>query len=121
MTTTTSEPVDIARLATAIQTRDADGGAAWYAGDATLTLLDRDHPPASPIVYRGIDAITEYYRDICGRNMEHEVRDAVANEDVLAFAQHCRYPDGTAVLCVTVAETRDGKIQSQTGVQVWDG
>jgi hypothetical protein len=108
-------------LRTAIEARDADGVLAWYDEDATLTMLDRDHPPSSPAVYRGLRAIGAYYEDICGRNIDHQVRDAVATEDGLAFTQHCRYPDGTAVLCATVARTRQGKIHRQTAVQVWDG
>jgi ketosteroid isomerase-like protein len=117
--TTTSAP-DISGLSTAIVARDADGVVAWYADDATLTVLDRDHPPSAPAVYRGLDAIRAYYQDICGRNIQHEVRDAVATMTGFAFTQHCRYPDGAAVLCATVAATRNGKIEHQTAVQVWD-
>jgi ketosteroid isomerase-like protein len=116
----TSAAVDIGALRTAIEARDADGVAAWYAPDATLTILDRDHPPAAPVVHRGLDAIRAYYQDICGRNVNHEVRDAIATPEGFAFTQHCSYPDGTAVLCATVARTQDGKIRSQTAVQVWD-
>jgi hypothetical protein len=116
----TSAGVDIDALRTAIEARDADGIAAWYAPDAALTILDRDHPPAAPAVHLGVDAIRAYYQEICGRNVSHEVRDAVASPGGFAFTQHCRYPDGTAVLCATVARTQDGKIHSQTAVQVWD-
>jgi len=105
---------------TAIEARDTDGILAWYADDATLTILDRDHPPAAPTVYSGLDAIRGYFADVCGRNIRHEVRDIVATADGLAFTQHCAYPDGTAVVCVTVARTSGGRIQSQTAVQVWD-
>ncbi|HEV8173081.1 MAG TPA: nuclear transport factor 2 family protein [Actinoplanes sp.] len=118
--TTTQNASDISSLRRAIEARDADGVLAWYADDATLTLLDRDHPPAAPLVFSGTEQIGAYYRDICGRNIEHQVRDAVVTEDGLAYTQHCRYPDGLAVVCVTVAATRDGKIHRQTAVQVWD-
>jgi len=117
---TTSAAVDIDALRTAIEARDADGVAAWYAPDPALTILDRDPPPAAPAVHRGLDAIRAYYQDICGRNVNHRVRDAVATPEGFAFTQHCSYPDGTAVLCATVARTQDGKIRSQTAVQVWD-
>jgi len=46
----------------------------------------------------GREAIRTYCRDICGRNLDHEVRDAVADEHGLAFTQHCRYPDGSRVV-----------------------
>ena len=115
MTTT-----DISALSKAIENRDADGVLAWYADDATLTVLDKDHPPAAPLVLTGTEAIGAYYRDVCGRNMQHEVRDAVSTAGGLAYTQHCRYPDGTAVVCATVASTRDGRISRQTAIQVWD-
>ena len=57
-----------------------------------------------------------YYREVCGRNIKHEVRDAVSTTDGLAYTQHCRYPDGTAVICTTVAAARDGRITSQTAI-----
>jgi SnoaL-like domain len=116
----TSPAVDIHALRTAIEARDADGVAAWYAPDAALTILDRDHPPAAPTVHRGLDAIRAYYQDICCRNVSHKVRDAVSTPEGFAFTQHCSYPDGTAVVCATVARTQGGKISSQTAVQVWD-
>jgi len=108
------------RLSTAIESRDADAILGWYAADAVLTVLDRDHPPTAPAVYRGLDEIGVYYRDLCGRNIEHEVRDAVATESGFGFTQHCRYPDGARVVCTTVATMRDGRIDRQTAVQAWD-
>jgi hypothetical protein len=119
MTTTQNTP-DISSLGHAIESRDADGVLAWYAADATLTVLDRDHPPAAPLVFTGTEQIGAYYRDVCGRNIEHEVRDAVITPDGLAYAQHCRYPDGAGVVCATVATLRAGRIQTQTAIQVWD-
>jgi ketosteroid isomerase-like protein len=118
MTTTTL--VDVTALSRAIEARDADAILSWYSPDATLTILDRDHPPAAPLIHRGSDEIGRYYRDVCGRNMEHQVRDVVATADGLAYTQHCRYPDGAAVVCATVTTLRAGRIQTQTAIQVWD-
>jgi ketosteroid isomerase-like protein len=117
MTTTTA---DITALRTAIETRDAAGVLAWYAPDAVLRIVDRDHPPSTPTLYRGIEEIGTYYRDLCGRNIDHELHDVVVTSDGLAFAQHCRYPDGARVLCITVATLDHGKITNQTAVQAWD-
>jgi hypothetical protein len=111
---------DFSSLGRAIEARDADGVLAWYSADATLTVLDRDHPPAAPLVYSGIDEIGTYYREVCGRNVDHEVRDAIITADGLAYTERCRYPDGVAVVCATVAKTRGGKIHTQTAIQVWD-
>lgn len=118
--TTTSSIFDIDGLTRAIETRDADGVLARYHDDAVLTVLDRDHPPAAPAVYAGADQIGAFYRDVCGRDIEHQVRDAVTTADGVAYTEHCRYPDGLGVVCVTVATTQDGKIRTQTAVQVWD-
>jgi hypothetical protein len=115
MTTT-----QIRTLSHSIESRDADGILSWYDPNAVLTVLDRDHPPAAPLVLTGADEIGAYYRDVCGRNIQHEVRDAVATGDGLAYTQHCRYPDGARVVCVTVATLRDEKIHTQTAIQVWD-
>ena len=120
MTDTKITP-DIGTLSAAIESRDADGVLAWYAPDAVLTVLDRDHPPAAPLVFTGLEQIGAYYRDVCARNITHQVRDAVSTPGGLAYTQHCRYPDGLAVVCATVATTRSGKIRTQTAIQVWDG
>ena len=52
--------------------------------------------------------------------MEHSVEDLISTADGLGYTQRCRYPDGTRVVCVTVARLVDGKITRQTVVQVWD-
>jgi hypothetical protein len=120
MTTIDTTP-DLVGLARAIESRDADEIIARYAEDATLTVLDRDHPPSNPQVFVGCGPIGEYFREVCGRNIEHEVKDAVGTPTGLAFTQHCRYPDGARVVCATVATVRDGLIHRQTVVQTWDG
>src|SRR3954469_4957931 len=118
--TATQHTPDITGLGHAIESRAAGGGLAWFTADAPLPILDRDHPPAAPLVFTGTEQIGAYYRDVCGRNIEHEVRDAVITADGLAYTQHCRYPDGLAVVCATVATTRGGRIRTQTAIQAWD-
>jgi hypothetical protein len=120
MTTTTHSTPDISTLSKAIQDRDADGVLSWYHKDAVLTIHDREHPPTAPLTLTGAAEIGGYYRDVCGRNIEHEVRDAIITDRGLAYTQYCSYPDGAAVICVTVANLHDGKIDSQTAIQVWD-
>ena len=126
MTTTTTASTTtgtalLDTLAAAIEAKDAAAVAAHYAPRATLSLYDRDHPPTDPTVYAGTDEIEAYFRDVCGRNMDHRVADRVATPDRIAFTQRCRYPGGEQVLCVTVATVRDGRIVDQTALQVWDG
>ena len=45
---------------------------------------------------------------------------ALADAQGVAFEQHCRYPEGNLVVCVTVAAVRDGRITRQTVAQSWD-
>ena len=119
-TDTTRTTATLAVLTQAIEARDADTIAALYAEGATVTLLDRDNPPSRPLLMSGREAVRDYFRDVCGRNMEHQVRDAVADQGGLAFTQHCRYPDGNRVVCAAVATLEDGFIVRQTIVQTWD-
>jgi hypothetical protein len=118
--TTTTTPLDTTALVAAIEGRNADALTALYADDATITMLDRDHPPAAPLVVSGREEINAYYRDICGRNIDHSVQGLVADGAGLAFEQQCRYPEGTQVVCVTVASVIGGRIQHQTASQTWD-
>src|SRR3954453_6009436 len=101
MTATTTNIND---LSAAIESRNATEITEWYSEGATLTILDRDHPPASPARYSGRQEIFGYYQEICSRNIDHSVHDLVRTDDALAFVQHCRYPDGPVVVCVTVAQ-----------------
>jgi hypothetical protein len=119
-TSTGTSSIDTARLTRAIESRDAAAVTAWYAEDASITLVDPHHPPSSPQTLRGRDEISAYFRDICGRNVEHQVRDAVSTPSGLAYTQHCRYPDGARVTCSAVAAVDRGRISRQTIVQVWD-
>jgi hypothetical protein len=119
-TTANTRTLDTAALVSAIQDRDATALTGLYAADATITLVDRDHPPAAPLVLTGHDEIGPYFRDICGRNIDHTVTLLVADAHGLGFEQHCRYPEGNRVVCVTVAEVVQGLITRQTIAQSWD-
>jgi len=70
------------------------GVTAWYADDADLTILDRDNPPAAPATYHGLAEIGSYYRDICGRNMEHTVEDLDSTIDGLGTRSVVATPTG---------------------------
>ena len=119
-TTATNSSLDTAALVSAVEHRDADVITALYAADATVTIVDRDHPPASPWVLSGREEIGSYFRDICGRNIDHTVSKLVADAGGLGFEQHCRYPEGNRVICVAVATVEGGLITRQTIAQSWD-
>jgi len=123
MTTTQHQldlPTLVATFVAAIEARDADTLAAAYAEDAVVTLLDRDHPPSAPLTLTGREAIHEWYRDVCGRNVDHRVPVLVQDGGGFAFEEQCQYADGGRVVCVAVATVVDGLISRQTGSQTWD-
>jgi ketosteroid isomerase-like protein len=118
--TTTTATLDTAALATAIVGRDAAGQLAAYSPDAELVVIDHDNPPGQPRVRRGVGEIGAYLADVCERDMTHEVRNVVLAADRLTLDVACRYPDGTNVACLSIAEVTDGRITRQRLVQAWD-
>jgi len=111
---------DLARFCAAAEARDVETQLSMYAPDAVVTIADRINQPGSPQVLRGSDEIAAWLRDVCGREMSHEVRHSVADAGGAAFSEACRYPDGTNVLCATVLRLADGQVADQTIVQAWD-
>ena len=116
-----TDTLDTAGFVQALVGRDADALAALYADDAVVTMHDKDHPPGAPLVLTGREAIHEWYRDVCGRNVEHAVPTLIESSDGFAFEERCRYPDGGEVMCVSVATVEGGRIVTQTASQTWDG
>jgi ketosteroid isomerase-like protein len=117
---TTQTTIDLGALSRAIEERDASSQLALYADDAEVRIVDRNHPPRSPQVLRGKDAIREWIEDVCSRDMTHQVNDTVGGQSRIAFTEDCTYPDGTKVLCSASADVSDGRIARQLVVQVWD-
>jgi ketosteroid isomerase-like protein len=107
-------------LRAAIETSDAPTLIGLYADDAEVQVMDRLHQPSNPLVYRGKDAIAEYWNDLCAREMTHVVERIAHDGDTLAYSEACRYPDGLRVQCITVLDLVNGKIMRQVGVQTWD-
>ena len=116
----TDTALDTSGFVDAIVGRDADSLAALYADDAVVTMHDKDHPPGAPLVLTGREAIHAWYRDVCGRNVEHAVPTLIESPTGFAFEERCRYPDGAGVLCVSVATVDGGLITRQTASQTWD-
>ena len=111
---------DLSTLKRSIEGRDARALSALYAPDATLTVMDVNSPPRSPRTISGQQAIADYYADVCGRDMTHEMVAGMLDDAHLAYTQACAYPTGAKVYCSAMADVVDGKIRKQTNVQVWD-
>jgi ketosteroid isomerase-like protein len=120
MATQTTGGLDFEVLRRAIEGRDADTLAGLYADDAEVLTVNRNTTPSSPNVLRGKEAIAEYLRDVCSREMTHHVENEVVGEYRVAFQEACEYPDGTRVLGAEMLEVRDGKIVRQVNVEAWD-
>jgi hypothetical protein len=113
-------PFKFDALRRALEGNDAELLSSFYAADAEIQTVDKNHPPKQPGVIRGRAAINDYFRDVCGRGLTHSINDEVIGQDRIAFTESCRYPDGTNVLCATILHLNDGQIIRQTGVQAWD-
>ena len=104
----------------AIEGRDAGTLLGFYADEAEVLTVNRNTTPSSPNVLRGREAIAEYLRDVCAREMTHRVENEVLGEGRIAFQEACEYPDGTRVLGAETLEVREGKIVRQVNVEAWD-
>src|SRR4028118_1727698 len=96
--------LDFEVLRRAIEGRDADTLLGFYADDAEVLTVNRNSTPSSPNVLRGKEAIAEYLRDVCAREMTHRVENEVVGEYRVAFQEACDYPDGTRVLGAQMLE-----------------
>jgi hypothetical protein len=112
--------LDFEALRRADEQNDVELLASFYADDAEACLISKDNPPSSPFELRGKEAISEYLRDVCGREMKHRIEREIVGEDRIAFNEACEYPDGTRVLAATTLEVKDGKISRQVTVEAWD-
>jgi hypothetical protein len=112
--------LDLSALRAAVEGNDAKALAAFYAEDAELRVIDKDHPPSRPLVFRGRQAIGAMLDDVCGRAMQHHVDDGLVDGNHAAFAETCTYPDGVKVYMSAMLELADGRIRRQTNIQAWD-
>jgi hypothetical protein len=103
-----------------IEHSDAERLASYYTQDAELQVIDRDRPPAAPMTLRGRQAIAEFWRDVCGRQMTHHVENEVVGNGRVSFLEECEYPDGCKVMSANVLDLADGKILRHVTVQAWD-
>ncbi len=97
--------VDIDTVRQAHEQRNADLLTSFYADDALIQVVDRTHPPSSPLELRGKQAIADFWRDICSRDMI----------DVA-----CQYASGERVLAASMCDLHNGKIVREVTVQAWD-
>ena len=91
-----------------------------YAEDVEATIVNRNNPPARPLVLRGRKALQQMIEDICSREMTHAIANAVIGDGSLAYRVECRYPDGCNVVGMYIATLKDGRIARELSVDCWD-
>ena len=112
--------VDLSVVRSAIEGSDARSISALYSPNATIRIVDRDHPPGQPLEIQGIEAITSFYEEISLRPITHVIDQGIESHDRIAFTERCLYPNGSAVLCMSMLELDEGRIARQLCVQAWD-
>jgi hypothetical protein len=117
---TTKLAFDARAFGRATEERDAGTLLGFYADDAEVRIVDRNHPPRSPQVLSGVSEIRPWLEDVYSRDMTHKVVSPVVGTDRVAMTNECRYPDGMNVVCACTADLHDGLITKQSIVQVWD-
>jgi hypothetical protein len=117
---TSTQTTFLSSLTGAIERDDAEAQAALYTDDATVEIVDRDHPPAHPEVIQGREQILAELRDVAGRGLTHRVESAVAEADRGSVLVRCRYPEGEQVVCSSTMELEGGAISREVRLQVWD-
>jgi hypothetical protein len=116
-----TRPFDLDTLRRGHEERDADLLLELYADDAEVTVVDQLHPPSQPMVLRGLEEIERYLRDVCDRDMTHDVADAARADDHAVAMVACRYAGGMRVLAADTFQLGDdGLIHRETIVQAWD-
>lgn len=111
--------LDFGALRRAAEHNDAKALANLYTEDAEALIVNRETPPSSPHVLQGREQITEYLKDVCGRDIKSNLENEVVGEERIAFNETCEYPDGTRVLSATTLEVRNGKIARQVSGEAW--
>ena len=111
---------DFAGMRQAMEGADAGALGSLYAEDAVMTIVDRDHPPGTPLDVNGRAAILAFWEDVCGRAMTHRLGREVIAPDRVAFVEECAYPDGCNVMAAMTLELREGRIARHLTVQAWD-
>jgi hypothetical protein len=100
--------------------RDAAKVMSAYAEDIESTIVNRNNPPARPLVLRGHVELRKMVDDICSREMTHEIVAMTTGPGAIAYRVNCRYPDGCNVVGVYLATVKDGRIVSEFSVDCWD-
>jgi SnoaL-like domain len=108
--------LDFEALRFGIERCEPDLMLGFYAGDATLSIVNADAQQSIPFELRGKAEIGKHLRVVFGQGASHRVEREVVGEDRVSFLETSEYPDGGRVRVETTLEVRDGKIVRQVDV-----
>lgn len=111
---------DFTMLKTAMERSDGATLIDLYSEDAEMTVVDRNHPPTSPMTLHGKPAIAAFWTEVCGRTMIHAIDHEVITADRIAFVETCTYPDGCRVMASMSLDLRGRQIIRHLTVQAWN-
>ncbi|HTK06524.1 MAG TPA: hypothetical protein VL485_05120 [Ktedonobacteraceae bacterium] len=117
---TARETVNIDTLRRAHEQRNANLLISFYADDALMQIVDRNHPPSAPRELCGKETIATFLHDVCDHDMTHKMMGEVVGKDRLSFQIACQYASGERVLAASTCDLKDGKIVREVTVQAWD-
>ncbi|MFL1381789.1 MULTISPECIES: nuclear transport factor 2 family protein [unclassified Nocardiopsis] len=113
-------PFDADTYRRAIEEADAETLIAMFDENADVETFDRRTPPSTPAVLHGREAFAPMMREVCSREMTHEVLQVVTDGEHASYTERCTYPDGSVVMGMTMLDLSDGRIVHQATVQAWD-
>ena len=120
MTVTTATGFDVDVFRSAYETWDVERLLACYADDVELVQIDRDHPPSSPRVRRGTEALRGMFEHCAGAGVRATVRNTVAGEERAAATVICDFPGGRRVLANVILDIQDGRVVREHEVLLGD-
>ena len=111
---------DLMEFSRAIEASDAETQIAAYADWAEVEVINPDNPPSSPHVLKGKNAIADWLRNNCQRNVMQRVVRTIEGHDGIAYTVVQVQRDGSHEIAASTAKLRDGLVTQQQIVLVRD-
>jgi hypothetical protein len=111
---------DLMEFSRAIDASDAETQIAAYADCAEVEVIGPDNPPSSPHVVKGKNAIADWVRSNCQRNVAQRVIRTIDGDGGIAYTVAQVQQDGTQEIAMSTAELRDGLVTQQQTILVRD-
>ena len=108
------------KLRRALETRDVDLLLGQYDRSAQATVVNKNTPPSRPFQTSGWSELETYLREVCDRDLVHEVGNEVLSDDRVSYTETCTYPDGGKVITANYLELDNGSIARHTVIETWD-